>query len=143
MSYREKFAWLCLVAMLIAYTPYFVHAHLNPPPEGTLPDLSHMARFGLTAAAHAIMVLIGLAYLRFAARGEGPLKPDERDRAIDRRSMQVGYWLLMIGLVVVGVISPFTESGWTLVNGALFFLVLSETARSLVAVWSYRRGWHG
>ena len=47
--------------------------------------------------------------------------------------------MMLTGLIVVGVVMPFSDHGWTLVNSALFFIVLAETARNVLIVAGYRR----
>jgi hypothetical protein len=42
-------------------------------------------------------------------------------------------------MIVVGMVMPFTVSGWKLVNTALLGIVLAETARYALIVAGYRR----
>ena len=135
MPYREKLAWVTLIAMALCYTPYFVITHLNPPAEaGTLESLSQVWLFGAAATGHGLIV--GLGYLFLRPRQ----KPDERDRDIDRRAMQAGYWFLLVAMMLVGVVLPLTESGWAVANVALLAIVAAEMLRCIVEVWNYRRG---
>lgn len=143
MPYREKFAWLTLFSTLVAYAPYFTLTYLDPPPAGVMPDLSWLIRFGVASGVHAVIMLVGWLILFVKGGKEARAKPDERDRAIALRSMQVGYWGLLVGFLIVGMIAPFTDSGWPLVNSALFCIILSMVAQTLVGIWCYRRGWHG
>jgi membrane protease YdiL (CAAX protease family) len=137
MAYREKQAWLTLIPMLIAYSIYF------PMSLATVrAPLENLLLFGIIAATQGIVFIIGMVIL--AVRTDAASrKPDERDRAIARRGANIGYYLLILGMIVVGVIMPFTKSGWEISNAALFAIVLAETVSTIVILISYRRGWNG
>jgi uncharacterized membrane protein len=68
-----------------------------------------------------------------------PLLEDERDRAIDGRATRTAYFILLTGMIVVGMVMPFNNGGWKLVNTAAFFIVLTETARYALILIGYRR----
>ncbi len=136
MPYREKFAWLSLIAMALCYTPYFVISHLNPPAQaGTLEGLSQLWLYGAAAIGHALIVGIGQFFI-----GKRQ-KPDERDRDIDRRATQTAFYLLLILMMLVGVVLPLTQVvGWEVANPALFAIIVSLGMQSAVQIWLYRRG---
>ena len=50
---------------------------------------------------------------------------------------------MMVGMILVGVVMPFTDTGVTIANTALFAIVIAEAVHSAVVLLSYRRGWHG
>ncbi|WP_260582200.1 hypothetical protein [Sphingopyxis sp. PET50] len=54
-----------------------------------------------------------------------------------------GYYVLLVGMMVVGVYLPFVDGGVRLANCGLFAIVAAELVNSVVALMSYRRGWHG
>lgn len=139
MPYREKTAWLSLIAMAIAFGPYFVRAALNAQPAPALPDVHELVVFAIAAAAYALILGIGtlVLYRREPADARAPL--DERDLAIQRRSMSIAYYILMIGMVEVGVVMPFNAGGWKIIHAALFMIVAAELVRYSVVVFSYRR----
>jgi hypothetical protein len=135
MPFAEKFAWLSLIAMVLCYGPYFIITHLNPPAEaGTHESLRQVWLFGAAAAGHGAIAGLG----RFLLRPRQ--KPDERDRDVERRSTQAGYYVLLLAMMLVGVVLPLTESGWKVANTALLAIVLGEMLRNGVQVWNYRRG---
>lgn len=136
MSYREKFAWLSLVAMVVSYGAYFVITANNPPAQaGTLEGLSQVWLYGAAALGHGLIV--GLGQFLLGKRQ----KPDERDREIERRATQAAFWLLLISMMLVGVVLPLTGAGgWEVANPALLAIILSLGMQSVVQVWLYRRG---
>jgi hypothetical protein len=139
MPYREKTAWLSLIAMAITFGPYFViigaHYHLGM----SLPNLGELGLFAVTAIVEAVILGAGHLYLRSAAPEEARTPADERDRAIVRRAISSAYFVLIGGMILVGVVMPFTSSGWRIVNAALLMIVAAEVVRYSVIVSSYRR----
>ena len=143
MPYREKSNLLALAAMLVAYVPYFVVAAMTPPETVVTPNLLLLGLFAAVSVAR--MLILGVGYLWFRIRTPEDVREpaDERDRAIARRSTTVAYYVLMTGALVAGAVMPIRFAGWTIVNAALFAIVLAEIIRCLVAAVSYRRGWNG
>lgn len=140
MSHREKVAWLSLLAMALTFGPYFLLTALAPLPESPLASPHGLGRFAVTAVAQMLLLGGGHLLLRLRAPQEARVPADERDRAIERRAMRAAYYVLITGMIVVGVVMPFERSGWALVNAALAGIVLAEVVHYGVAVWSYRRG---
>ncbi len=136
MSSLESRAWLMLWGMCPGYLVYFAIQVAAPGWPGTI-----LGRFGLLAAVaclHAVVYLAGLAVFKLRERGEALLS-DERDRAIDARATRSAYFVLLTGAIVVGMVMPFSESGWKVVNAALLAVVLAETTRNALIVMGYRR----
>lgn len=143
MPYREKSNLLALAAMIVAYVPYFVVAAMTPAQTVVTPNLLLLGLFAAVSVAR--MLILGVGYLWFRIRTPADVREpaDERDRAITRRSTTVAYYVLMTGALVAGAVLPIWFAGWTIVNAALFAIVLAEITRCLVAAVSYRRGWNG
>ncbi|MCM8730796.1 hypothetical protein ACFO8O_07420 [Hephaestia sp. GCM10023244] len=140
MAYREKTNWLTLIAMVIAYTVYFSIVL----PRGTaLSLLQTLWLFAQVTITQAVVVIIGNIVL--AARTDKRARvADERDRAIARRGATSGYYTLLVGMILVGVVAPFDDlPRTTLLNYALLWIVIAEAVRLTTIVSSYRRGWHG
>ncbi len=139
MAYREKAAWLNLICMAVAYGIYFPMMALRDTPP-TLFDI--LWSFGIIAGAQAVAVILGSIVLAIqtdpAAR-----RADERDRAIARRGAAAGFYVLMVGTILVGVVMPFSEPAPKIVNTTLFALVLAQAVSFVLVLFSYRRGWHG
>lgn len=141
MNFREKTAWLNVIAMTVAYIVYFgLLLSGHPAGREVLPMLW---LFGSIAVAHAITVIVGTIILSAQAPKSERARADERDRAIRRRGAAAGYYVLLVGMIVVGVYMPFVDSGVSLANCGLLAIVLAELVNSVVVLMSYRRGWHG
>jgi hypothetical protein len=138
MPYRERTAWLSLIAMAVTFGPYFTIVAVHPLPV-TLPNLRQLGLYAVTAVIQLIILGIGHLYLRHEAPQEARTPPDERDSAIMRRSISSAYYVLIVGMILVGCVMPFRSSGWTIINAALFMIVAAEVVHYGVVVLSYRR----
>jgi len=137
MSPLENRAWLTLWSMCPPYLVYFALQIVAPV---WVARLTILERFGLLAAAaitHAVVFVAGLLLLKHRERGEGPLA-DERDHAIDARATRSAYYALMAGAIVAGMVMPFGQTGWKIVNTMLLAIVLSEALRCVLTVTRYR-----
>lgn len=145
MAYREKIAWLTLIAMTVAYTLYFslLLSWVGPDSVAGPPVLQGLMLFGAITLVQAAVVAAGSAVLTLRARGRGEAKPDERDRAIERRGATAGYYVLIAAMILVGVIMPFSDPRWKITNAALLAIVVAEAVRLVLVIHGYRRGWHG
>lgn len=142
MAFREKIAWLTLGTMLVAYGVYF--GVVGPRVDfGARHLMDIIWTFGPVAAAHAVAMIVGSVLIAVMATKEAGAPADERDRAITRRGTMVGYYVLIVGMILVGVVMPFTEPAWKIVNTALLTIVIAEAVCQIVVLVSYRRGWHG
>lgn len=138
MAYREKIAWLSLLAMLLVFAPYFTWTELHPPVD-PLPDFHQLRLYALTCLAWGLILVLGHIALRRANPGEAGLPLDERDLAIKYRSRDCAYGVLLVGLIVVGCVMPFRSHVWEIVNTAIFVIVLAEVTHYSFIIFCYRR----
>ncbi|MBD8882097.1 hypothetical protein IHE49_16560 [Rhodanobacter sp. 7MK24] len=136
MSSFEKRAWLALWSQCPPYLVYFVVQGVWPNWLTTF--LERIACLAVVASVHAIAYVTGLLVMKWQERAE-PLLLDERDRAIDGRATRTAYFVMLAGMIVVGVVMPFSDTGWKITNTALFAIVLAETVRYALIVTGYRR----
>ena len=139
MPYREKTAWLSLFAMIVTFGPYFTFVALRFVPSEPMPQLRQLGLFAVTAIVQMLILGVGHLYLRSGSRQEARMPLDERDQAIMRRSVSSAYYVLIAGMILVGCVMPFNSSGWTIINAALFMIILAELVHYGVVVISYRR----
>ena len=138
MPYREKIAWLFLIAMSVTFGPYFSMVALAPPGD-ELPNLRQLGLYAVASILQLIILGIGYLYLRRSSPEDARVPLDERDRAIQNRSVTIAYYILIFGMILVGGIMPFTVKGWAIVNPALFTIALAEFVRHCVVVVCYRK----
>jgi uncharacterized membrane protein len=142
MVFKEKIAWVTLATMLVAYGAYFAML-ADVAREGAPPVTDMLIWFGGITIAQVIAMAIITAVLAILAHREANAPADERDRAIARRAGSTAYYVLMAGMILVGVVMPFSEPGWKIINAALGALVIAEATRYGLVILGYRRGWHG
>ena len=65
--------------------------------------------------------------------------PARRRKTARQRASSSAYYVLMAGMILVGVVMPFSETGWAIVNAALFMIMVSEVVQGGMMVFSYRR----
>lgn len=139
MPHREKLAWMTLLWIAVTYGPYFVHVAMSPPAPGVMPNLPQLWLLALAAGGNGVLHILGRIGLRIAAPDDARAPADERDRDIERRSISVAYYVMMAGMILVGMVMPFTTSGWEIVNAGLLAIVLAEITQNGLAAWGYRR----
>jgi hypothetical protein len=139
MPYREKTAWLSLLAMLVTFGPYFTLVATRALPSEPMPNLRQLSLFAVTAIVQMFILGIGHLYLRRGSTQEARVPLDERDQAIMRRSVSSAYYVLIGGMILVGCVMPFNSSGWSIINAALFMIIAAEFVHYGVIVFSYRR----
>lgn len=138
MPYREKTAWLSLIAMTVTFGPYFTFVAMRSIPA-TLPNLRQLGLFAVAAIVQMLILGAGHLYLRLGSPQDARTPADERDRAIMRRSISSAYYVLIAGMILVGCVMPFNSNGWSIINAALFMIVAAEVVHYGVVVVSYRR----
>jgi uncharacterized membrane protein len=139
MPYREKTAWLSLFAMVLTFGPYFTLVATSNLPAQPMPNLRLLGWFALTVIVQIIIQIVGNIYLAIRSRQEARLPLDERERDIMRRSVSCAYYVLIVGMILVGCVMPFNSGGWTIINAALLMIVIAELVHYGVVVFSYRR----
>ena len=139
MPYREKTAWLSLLAMFVTFGPYFTMIAMRALPSEPMPNLRQLDLLAVTAIVQVLILGIGHLVLWRASAQEARMPLDERDQAIKLRSVSSAYYVLIARMILVGCVMPFNSSGWTIINAALFMIIAAEVVHYGVVVFSYRR----
>lgn len=142
MLYREKSAWICLAITLLIFIPYFGHVlQLFVDGQLTTPVVLNYFLGALFAQA---MLTIG-AHVLISVRSKRE-QCDERDKAIEARSLRASYWVLTVALWTLITCLPARTTGYTLTplfisQLLLLAWVLGELGKYIAQVVSYRRGY--
>ena len=136
MSFREKSAWITLVTVLVVFGSYF-GALLTGHVHGF-----HSLFLLLVCAIGLLALQVGLnliAVLTTPRDGRAPR--DERETLIQWRSHTLGYYVLMV-LVLVGAFVPihFGHSALDMANFALLAVVISTLTVAVAQIVMFRRG---
>ena len=86
MPYREKTAWLSLIAMAVTFGPYFTIVAMRSLP-GALPNVRQLGLFAVAAIAQMLILGAGRLYFSRGSPEDARTAPDERDLAIMSRSI--------------------------------------------------------
>jgi len=152
MSFREKSAWTGLLVTLIVYVPYFatVFSAISPRDGVWSPGLGNLVV--AFVGAMILQVVLSIVFAIAIALHDRRKETDERDRAIEAKSVRVAHSVLYAGCTVAvfgaltfGVASNVLEASAfqacvLLSQVLLLCLVLAETAHYLTQVVAYRRG---
>jgi hypothetical protein len=138
LAHRERIGWLSLVATAVTFGPYFLLVATRAVPAVALPNVRQLILFGVAAFLQVLILAAGHLYFRWNSPDDARIPLDERDRTIKQRSINSAYYVLIAGMIIVGVIMPFNSSGWKIVNAALFMIIAAEVVHYGVVVASYR-----
>jgi hypothetical protein len=143
MPFREKSAWIALLAMAACYGAYFFAVTKWPQGTGGRASFRFLGFFALATVSQLVIMVVAHIAIALTSRADAKAPADERDRAIDGRARGIAYYVLMTGTVIVGCVMPFNSGGWRIINAALLALVAAEMVRYGTVILSYRRGWNG
>ena len=139
MSFREKSAWISLLAYLAIYGFYFTRV------AGTLArgDTDGIPFLGLFAQSVVLFVLVTIVFTVIAAVAapkDAQAPQDEREKLIALKAHSASGYVLATGvLFVIGVLF-YGARDFAVINLLFFALVLSEVFRIVVQIALYRRG---
>ena len=146
MSFREKSAWACLLTTAGVYIPYFAYM-LILYIKGDLRVASVFPAFVGTVVLQTILATALHVVFALQSRQE---KTDERDLAIESRSIKVSYYVLIssgfLGIALVftflSKFPPVRDASAAVLMSQILLLcfVGAEVTGYLVQVVCYRRG---
>jgi hypothetical protein len=141
MHSRERTAWAWLVCLLVAPLIYFAKLnHSDWVPDNV--ELSRLASLSMPLIAMAFVALGVRAFNAFKSNQQGDDLLDERDQLIELKSTSASYHVIMGGMIVVGMMMPFSATRWEIIDTAFFFMVLAEVVHSVLTILAYRKGIH-
>jgi hypothetical protein len=136
MSFREKSAWISALSVLLCFGIYFGVVFTQ--------RLSGMENgFLLLKCVAAFVVLqigLNLAAMWTTPR-DGRTPRDERERMIQARSHTIGYYLLMVLVLSLGIpLHLHRASGHELMGLAALYLVVTGLVVAVAQIVMFRRG---
>lgn len=141
MHSKEKVAWAWMVSLLLAPAIYF--AGLKN--IAWVPGNAEWSRLTALSMPLIVMALVALgvrAWNALQARHQGQDLVDERDQLIELKSTSQAYHVMVMGMVLVGMVMPFSASRWEIIDTAFFVIVLAEVVHCVWIILAYRRGIH-
>src|SRR5665213_2246031 len=131
MSFREKSAWISIVAIVLVYG--FYGFRLLHAPQARHPPFVAM----LVGSTILVIIVSVIGHVVVARRRE---TADERDRLIDARSTRFGYYAMAAGLWGVIFLALAGPQPALLAYAAFGAFVLAELVRLASQVVMYRVG---
>lgn len=138
MSFREKSAWITLIAILLVSAFYITHVPNVLEPE---PRLWELHVVGITFAAFIVIDVIAhiILYVRFWKDARTP--KDERERLIDLKATRLAWYVFVVGTLLAIVTTPHHgASGFGVMIFVLFAFALAEIVNYTARIIFYRRG---
>ncbi len=138
MSFREKSAWITLISVLLCFGAYFgiVFTHwfnLDARANGWL--------FLKCVGAFVILqIVLNLVAIQTTPK-DGRSPRDERERMIQSRSHTIGYYVLVVLVLMLGVPLHLGHvAAHELMQFALLALVITGLVVSVAQIIMFRRG---
>ena len=137
MSFREKSAWVTLIAIAFVVGLYYMHAPRVLDPRSGGWELHILV---LCFAAFIVIDLVAhvVLYLRYPKDARTP--KDERERLIDMKAVRIAYWVFVAG----AFLSVATLHAGATVGGIAYLVLtafaVSQLVKHAARVIYYRRG---
>ena len=141
MSFREKKAWVTIIALTIVFFPfYFVMVRNYHQPDPNFNYLAHLAVLALSAFIAMEVVLVLIA--RWLSPEDAGIPKDERDQVFAFRAARFAYVALIILMIAVTFPMIHVDGGnWGYGMLYLATIILAEILRAVVLIVQYRRGY--
>ncbi len=142
MAFREKSAWISLLATLAIYGAYFVFYARGVAFGG---PFAMSAEAGLAVVALVVLQIIGLTVVSILSPREAKAPEDERERMIQLRARSAAYLTLQVGAVAAAASVYFARGlgeggGWVIANVVFGALAVAQVIQYLAVILGYRRG---
>jgi hypothetical protein len=138
MSFEEKNTWIYLLTAVLGGGAYLavVGSQVLTTPVTQIDYIIPMIAVIVGAIVLSIIAIIGVS---IAAPSEAD-KRDERDRQVNARGDQVGFYVMSIlAIVPLGLAFAKAEHFW-IANSLYAAFVLTAAISSLIKIHAYRRG---
>jgi hypothetical protein len=143
MSFREKTAWITATTIVICFGAYYGAIFTGLVERNTL----HNFHLGLACIIALLVLQIALNLVAAMLNPKEARTPrDERERMIHARSHIVGYYVLMVGIAVVLILTHvpihgnFFELMVNTVNLGVGVMVIAALGVAVAQIIMFRRG---
>ena len=140
MSFREKRAWVTLIALIVVLILFFLHI---PPQRVLAPPQNMWVLHVLMLMITTFIVIEIVAYLvfRFRSPRDAKTPKDEREQLIELKATAVAFYvfaILSMGAIFVTLHTGANEIGIGFV--VLLSFVVAEIVNYALRIYYYRRG---
>ena len=139
MSFREKTAWVTLIAIIIVSLMYWLHV-----PSLFEPHPGHwvLHAMGASLAAYVLIEIVAYVVLYLRSPKDARTPKDERERLIDLKALRIAYYVFVVGaLGGMFITLHLVGAGAVAVGMAVFMaFVLSQIVKHAARIAYYQRG---
>ena len=136
MSFREKKAWVTLVALLLVFLPFcllMINGYHQPQP-----DYYYLGNLVLRALGAFVLLECALVLMaRWLSPEDASVPKDERDQLFAFRAARFSYATLIFLIVLIHSVGR--NWGWGMAY--LSAIVIAEMLRAAALIVQYRRGY--
>jgi len=138
MSFREKTAWVTLIAILIVSAMFFLHgADIFQPDPGSW----ELHMLGLSVAAFILIEVVAYVVLYVRNPKDARTPRDEREQLIDLKATRLAARVYVIGsFIALAALPIHGASGFAVGFGVLMAFVIAELVNYSARILYYRRG---
>jgi len=139
MSFREKTAWVTLIAIILVSLLYWFHV---PTLVERHPGRWTLMSMGLSVLAYFVIELVAYIVLRLRNPQDAREPRDERERLIDLKAIRIAYYVLATGAMAgIFVTVHLVRHAIQAVPMVVFLaFVLSQLVKHAARILYYRRG---
>jgi hypothetical protein len=138
MSFREKTAWVTLLAIIGVSVLYWLHVPSLFDPHHEAWVLHAMAA---SIATYVVIELVAWIVLRLRFPQDARTPKDERERLIDLKAIRVAYYVFVVGALGGMFVTLHVVGAHIVGLGMVIFMafVLSQVAKYVARIVYYRR----
>ncbi len=139
MSFREKTAWVTLIAIIAVSLLYWAHV-----PTLFEPHPGHWVLHAIAACLCAYLVIEVVAYvvLRLRNPRDARMPRDEREKLIDLKALRIAYYVFVVGAIGGMFVALHLTGGGPVTVAMTVFMafVLSQIIKHAARIYFFRRG---
>ena len=139
MSFREKTAWVTLIAIILVSLMYWFHVPTlieRHPGHWTLKSM------GVSLLAYLLIELVAYIVLRVRFPHDARVPRDERERLIDLKALRIAYYVLAAGSIggIFVTIHLVRDAMGAVAMVVFMSFVLSQLVKHTARIIYFRRG---
>lgn len=137
MSFRERSAWITLIAILIVTVMYFLHVPRVFDP--TIDEWPHIA-MALSLGAFVVIELVAYTALRLKYPKDARAPKDERETIIELKAMRLAAYVYVAGTFLAMLTPHHGANGLAVALFVFMAFVVAEIVNYVARIVYYRRG---
>jgi hypothetical protein len=139
MSFREKTAWVTMIAIVIVSLMYWFHVPslLEPHPGRWV-----LHAMGASLAAYVLIEVVAYIVLYLRSPQDARTPKDERERLVDLKALRIAYYVFVVGALGSMFVTLHVAGAGPVTVGMVVFMafVVSQIVKYAARIVYYRRG---